>query len=162
MKFVVIGILFLGGVGALLWISVAQSSIKAFKVHEVLAERPSGQECRVDNGTILKILNPANPLEFTVVDGDDPTQILRVVSKRNPPDNFKEGGMVALRGVWENSTNAFRAVEITTKCPTKYEAAPGGAAPYTPPRPGSEKPPAEGGKYREGSGAKVPAASATP
>ncbi len=143
MKFAVIGAIFLGSIGVLLWISVAQGSIKRYSVTEMLEKRPSGEECRVDNSKILKIIKPGNPLKFTVSDVENESQILTVISKRLPPDNFKEGGQVAMRGVFDNSTNAFHAVELTTKCPTKYEAQPGGAAPYTPPKPGEKTTPAQ-------------------
>lgn len=121
MKFAVIGVVFLCGVGALLWISIAQASIKNYTVTEVLSPDYGGEECRVDNGKLVRVINKADPLKFVIRDKKDPNVLMTVISDRHPPDNLRYDNDVGLRGTFDRSTGMFRAEEVTTKCPSKYQ-----------------------------------------
>ena len=121
MKFGIIGFIFLSAVGALLWISIAQASIPALMVREVTAKAPVGEQCRVDNGRVVEVLQDANPLRFTIVDDKDPGTVLMVESNRHRPDALEADKGVGLRGVYDRSTGIFHAFDVSTKCPSKYE-----------------------------------------
>ncbi len=60
-------------------------------------------------------------LAFTVTDG---TRRVPVAYRGVVPDTFKPGAEVVLEGTYDGQT--FTAVRLFAKCPSKFEAKPGG------------------------------------
>ncbi len=141
MKFAVVGSIFFVAVGALLYISVVEGSIPNYKISQVLSPAYRGGECRVDGGKIHKIEQLANPLRFLVSSGDNAAELLKVESPRLPPDNFREGLTVGMRGIYSREKGVFIASDVTTACPSKYAGKENPEA-----SPSSPAKPAPGGK----------------
>ena len=120
MKLFLVAVVFLLGVGTLLFISVLEGSVAIHQVQEVASGEFIG-ECRVEGGKIASIESRANPVKFTVTPEKVPGILLTVVSDRFPPDNFREDIPVSIRGRYDRSRSAFVATEITTACPSKYD-----------------------------------------
>lgn len=120
MKFAVVGSIFFVAVGALFYISVVEGSIPNYQISRLLSPAYQGEECRVDGGKIYRIEQAANPLRFLVSSGDNAAELLKVESPRLPPDNFREGLTVGMRGVYSREKGVFIASDVTTACPTKY------------------------------------------
>jgi cytochrome c-type biogenesis protein CcmE len=137
MKFAIIGFCFLTAVGVLLGIAIAEASVPMLSVREVLEQRHAGEACRVDGVIIASIEALADPLTFTTIDEGVPNRRLKVVSSAPAPDNFKVGIRVGVHGVFDAQAGVFRAVQVSTQCPSKYEGkgakgAKPGAAPADP------------------------------
>jgi hypothetical protein len=121
MKLLVVGVVVLGAIGIFMWVGVVEGSIPSFRVHQFLAKHYEG-ECWVDDGKVRSIEHPAGPLIFTLESPSNPDLILKVESPRNQPPNFKIGGSVSCKGEFRPSEGKFYAVELTTKCPSRYKA----------------------------------------
>ena len=130
MKLVVIGVLFLGAIGVLIWMAV--DTIPVVAIQDVKARKDLGV-CRIDDGVIHSIEKPADPLEFTIRAESNPQILLAVRTPRTQPDNFKIGNKVSVKGIYDAGQGKFVADELMTKCPSRYEAskipAEGGPAP---------------------------------
>jgi cytochrome c-type biogenesis protein CcmE len=57
-----------------------------------------------------------------VAQESDPSFVVEVHSQRSPPENFKVGVKVSLRGEYHRAENIFVAYKISTQCPSRYEA----------------------------------------
>ena len=119
MRFVIIGLVFISAVGALIWLAFMAGSIPHYQIHELKAASYRGEECRLDGAKVLEIENKVNPLRFVIKSESGDT--LTVVSSMHPPDNFKAGGGVGLRGYYLKDQGVFEANDVTTSCPSKYE-----------------------------------------
>jgi len=62
-------------------------------------------------------------LTFTLRDMKEGKYELPVVYNDVKPDNFDDGAEVILEGYYDKKANVFKAEKVTTKCPSKYEAA---------------------------------------
>ncbi len=60
-------------------------------------------------------------LEFTLADLDHPEQTIAVRFSGDAPPLFKPGAEVIARGAYDPRGRSFTAVELITKCPSKYE-----------------------------------------
>jgi hypothetical protein len=133
MKLVVIGGVFLGAIGILIWLGV--ETIPVVAIQELQA-RTDIDVCRIDDGVIHSIERPADPLEFTIRSESRPDLLLAVRTPRTQPDNFKVGIKVSVKGRFDAKEKRFLADELMTKCPSRYEAskmpAEGGGAPAAP------------------------------
>ncbi len=121
MRLAVIGVVFFGAIMTLLVLGLQAGSIPHYTIDGVRSAAYRGEECRVDGARIKSIESLVDPLRFTVVseNGD----VLEVVSKRHPPDNFKVGNGVGMKGYYRAERAVFEANDITTSCPSKYEGA---------------------------------------
>ena len=119
MRIIIIGLVFISAVGALIWLALMAGSIPHYQIHEVKAAAYRGEECRLDGTKVLEIENKVNPLRFVIKSESGDT--LTVVSSSHPPDNFKTGGGVGLRGYYLKDQEVFEASDVTTSCPSKYE-----------------------------------------
>lgn len=128
MRFAIIGLVFFFAVGTLLYVSIREGAIPVLRIDQIRGSDYQGGECRVDDGKLAAIKRQVDPLRFVVQSEAGGTLI--VESRRHPPDNFKIGNPVGLRGFYDRDRNVFVASHITTACPTKYEpGGPGGAPP---------------------------------
>ena len=118
-------ILFVGGVGYLLYSGLSSGSAYFVNVAEVqqipleklTAIRLSGT---VDAEGIERITKPAG-IRFTLHDLKDATQSVAVIYNGTLPDGFKPGAEVTVEGRWSTRDNAFTVHTMTTKCPSKYK-----------------------------------------
>jgi cytochrome c-type biogenesis protein CcmE len=116
--------LLLAGVGTLVGVSIAQGGIPELQVREVAAavQDEPGKQVKV-HGLLASIESEARPLRFTLKDKDDAgrTVAVELNPKKGRPDTFQVEYDVAVVGAWDESAGVFRADQIFTKCPSKYE-----------------------------------------
>ena len=130
LKLLVAGIVILIAVGFLIF-QTMQSTTMAYFVTvgelEQSAALVNGQVVRVggnvEPGSIVKGA-VGQPMHFSVTDG---THAIPVVYSGSIPDIFADNTQVVIEGTY-HSNGTFQADSLTTKCPSKFEAAPGGGA----------------------------------
>jgi hypothetical protein len=145
-KLVIVSLVLVSAIGVLVWVGVEAASIPVVRVAELKGGSHWEDEVRIDDGKVVAI-ESYSPLTFTVANEKDPSNVLLVASERSVPENFKVGSNVGLRGVYRKDRGLFDAYQISTQCPSKYEAskeAEKAAAGYAPPLPGLPGP-VEGG-----------------
>lgn len=121
--YIVAGLLLLGGLAYLLVSGIAQGSTPTLTVSQALEQGQQGMakvrlygkvaEEGVERGADNLSLN------FLVFDEANPGVVLPVAFTGAIPDTFAPGVEVILKGSLENGQ--FKAVQLTTKCPSKYE-----------------------------------------
>ncbi len=122
--YAVIALLFLGGVGFLVFQGLQENSTYFLNVAEAKAQDPS----RLSNirlfGTVAgeNITRPekGSGVSFTLEDQFDKANTLNVVYTGIVPDTFKEGAEVIIEGDLEKN-GVFQARVLMTKCPSKYQ-----------------------------------------
>ena|ERR1041384_4948979 len=128
MKLAIVAVIFLSALGVLVWMGVVEGKIPVYKIQEMKAKASPGQVCRIDDGVIKSIERLGIPLEFTITSDADPSLALTVHSKILPPDNFKVGYKVGVKGSFDPASGVFQADEVMTKCPSRYKASETAAA----------------------------------
>lgn len=58
---------------------------------------------------------------FHVADNTGASVSMRVEYRGSVPDTFAAGSEVIIKGDWDEQAEVFRATQLTTKCPSKYE-----------------------------------------
>ena len=143
MKLAIVGVVFLTAIGVLVYMGVVEAGIPMVKIKDLLATEWKGdhqpQTCQIDEVKIASIEHQPSPLEFTISSASEPGVLLKVKSRRNPPDLFEVGKGVHLKGVYDPKTKTFIAEEVVTNCPSKYEASKSAGLP--PASPSSAPPP---------------------
>ena len=118
-------LLFLGGLGYLLFTGFSQNSVYFLEVSEALAMTPDQLGSARLFGTVKsgKIERHEEGLGVTFIleDANDKKLVLPVVYKGVVPDTFKAGAEVIIEGNIDNATKAFQARTLMAKCPSKYE-----------------------------------------
>ncbi|MEZ0575344.1 cytochrome c maturation protein CcmE [Halodesulfovibrio aestuarii] len=118
-------LLFLGGVGYLLFSGFSQNSVYFLEVSEALAMTPDQLGSARLFGTVKagKIERHEEGLGVTFIleDAKDKKLVLPVVYDGAVPDTFKAGAEVIVEGNIDDATKAFQARTLMTKCPSKYE-----------------------------------------
>ncbi|NDV26549.1 cytochrome c maturation protein CcmE [Desulfovibrio sp. JC010] len=118
-------ILFLGGLGYLIYSGVSQDSVYFLNVSEALAMEESelGQARLFGKVAPQNIESKAGGLgvAFDLTDQEKNTQTIRVDYSGAVPDTFKEGVEVIVEGNFVNGHKMFKATSLITKCPSKYE-----------------------------------------
>ncbi len=126
MKVFVISVVLVGALSAIVFLGVLEGSIPDYdRLSDFVASGYTGGEGQGNVKIVGKIasIESLMPLEFTIHDIENPTVSVRVQTDEAPPQNFKAGNDVGLRGSrYDPETRTFHAYHITTKCPTKYEA----------------------------------------
>lgn len=116
-------LLFVGGVGYMVWSGVSQNSVYFLNVSEALAMPSQELQAARLFGTVAEgdIARPDNGLgvRFRLQDADQPGLIVWVEYAGVVPDTFKPGAEVIVEGGM--GTDAFQAKSLMTKCPSKYE-----------------------------------------
>jgi cytochrome c-type biogenesis protein CcmE len=120
-KLFIVGVVFLSAMGVLVWIGIVEGSIPVLTVAQALSQ-PAGKVCRIDKAKIHSIESLSNPLLFTIAADENSSQTIRVESRESAPDNFSVGKNVGVKGVYDSKAGRFMASEVTTQCPSKYEA----------------------------------------
>ena len=125
-KFLIGGIIIVLALGFLGYSAFAGAATYYYKVNEVIAKGQAavGPNLRIEGtvttGTVQKGA-AGRSLAFTISDNVSKAGI-PVTYSGVIPDTFKEGTDVVVEGVLDSS-GAFQATTIMTKCPSKYEAA---------------------------------------
>ncbi|MFW5498273.1 MULTISPECIES: cytochrome c maturation protein CcmE [unclassified Maridesulfovibrio] len=118
-------ILFLGGLGYLIYSGVSQDSVYFLNVSEALAmdEAELGQARLFGKVAPQNIETKAGGLgvAFDLKDQKEDTGTIRVDYKGAVPDTFKEGVEVIIEGSFVGGNKLFKATSLITKCPSKYE-----------------------------------------
>ncbi len=109
-------------VAYLFWSGMKDSSSYFLEIDEFFQQQPElvGKGVRI-NGQLVKSSVDWNAqnliLKFQLTDGTD---TLNVVHQGVAPDTFTEAPSVVVEGKYADGI--FRATQIMTKCPSKYEA----------------------------------------
>ena len=122
--YVVAGLLFLGGLGALVYSGFSENSIYFLNVSEAKAATVENLNAARLFGTVAPegISSPQDGpgVSFLLVDKDDPRQTMPVSFRGIVPDNFKAGAEVIVEGRM-NPDKSFSAKILMTQCPSKYQ-----------------------------------------
>lgn len=118
-------ILFLGGLGYLIYSGISQDSVYFLNVSEALAM----DESELGQARLFGKVAPRNieskkgglGVVFDLSDQKEAAQIIRVDYSGAVPDTFKEGVEVIVEGNFVNGNERFRATSLITKCPSKYQ-----------------------------------------
>jgi cytochrome c-type biogenesis protein CcmE len=118
-------ILFLGGLGYLIYSGISQDSVYFLNVSEALAM----DESELGQARLFGKVAPQNiesktgglGVAFDLTDQKEKTQTIRVDYSGAVPDTFKEGVEVIVEGNFVNGHNMFKATSLITKCPSKYK-----------------------------------------
>lgn len=62
-------------------------------------------------------------LRFSLEDFAEPAKQLPVVYNGVRPESFSDGTQALVKGYYDTQAGVFRAEDLQTKCPSKYEAA---------------------------------------
>lgn len=117
-------LLFLSGLGYLLWSGISEDSTYFLNVSEALALEGE----KFDKARLFGKVSPqhlertsgALGVDFDLVDKMDEVNTIRVSYKGAVPDTFKEGVEVIVEGRYDPALNTFLAKSLVTKCPSKY------------------------------------------
>lgn len=121
--YLIAALLFLGGVGYLVYSGLSESSVYFLNVSEAqAADQATLKNVRLF-GTVgpkdLKRSDNPRQLSFLLEDKDDKSKTMAVEYGGTVPDTFKEGVEVIVEGGMSGSV--FKAKTLITKCPSKYQ-----------------------------------------
>lgn len=118
-------ILFLGGLGYLLFSGFGSGSTYFLNVSEALAMKPTDLAKARLFGTVsgrdLARSEDALGVRFFLEDKDQPAKTIRVDFRGSVPDTFKPGAEVIVEGAMNPTSGDFAATTLMTKCPSKYQ-----------------------------------------
>lgn len=122
--YIVALLLFLGGVGYLVYSGLSENSVYFLNVSEALASPQEKLKAARLFGTVAEqgIQTPASGpgVIFRMEDKDNPSQTMMVSYRGAVPDTFKAGVEVIVEGGM-GADGSFTAKTLMTKCPSKYE-----------------------------------------
>jgi len=118
-------VLFLSGLGYLIFSGLTEDSVYFLNVSEALAE----DRTQIKNARLFGKFSPENLVivdgklgaSFDLIDKMEPGKSLRVDFKGALPDTFKDDVEVIVEGTFTPDGNLFKARTLVTKCPSKYE-----------------------------------------
>lgn len=118
-------VLFLGGLGYLIFSGLTEDSVYFLNVSEALAE----DRTQIKQARLFGKVSPENLVvvegklgaNFDLIDKLEPGKALRVEFKGALPDTFKDDVEVIVEGSFTPDGNTFIAKTLVTKCPSKYE-----------------------------------------
>lgn len=117
-------LLFLGGVGSLLFMGFSEGSVYFLNVSEALAHPDENLKSARLFGTVNKteLTKSADggTVRFLLTDKDHPEQTMPVSYTGALPDTFKAGAEVIVEG-GTGPDRVFIARTLMTQCPSKYE-----------------------------------------
>jgi cytochrome c-type biogenesis protein CcmE len=116
-------VLFLSGVGWLMYSGFTENSVYFLNVSEALAAPQEKLTAVRLFGTVAeRDLAPmgASGVHFRLEDKDNKTQTIVIRYTGAVPDTFKPGAEVIVEGAMEHG-GAFNAKTLMTKCPSKYQ-----------------------------------------
>ncbi|MBC16479.1 Cytochrome c-type biogenesis protein CcmE [Pseudodesulfovibrio profundus] len=118
-------VLFLSGLGYLIFSGLTEDSVYFLNVSEALAE----DRTQIKNARLFGKVSPENLVivdgklgaSFDLIDKMETGKSLRVEFKGALPDTFKDDVEVIVEGTFTPDGNLFKARTLVTKCPSKYE-----------------------------------------
>lgn len=118
-------VLFLGGLGYLIFSGLTEDSVYFLNVSEALAE----DRTQIRQARLFGKVSPTNLVveegklgaRFDLMDKMETDKSLRVEFKGALPDTFKEDVEVIVEGTFSPDGQTFIARTLVTKCPSKYE-----------------------------------------
>lgn len=118
-------LLFLGGLGYLIFSGLTQDSVYFLNVSEALA----GDRTQIKQARLFGKVSPENLVivegklgaSFDLIDKMEDEKSLRVDFKGALPDTFKDDVEVIVEGSFSPDGHVFVAKTLVTKCPSKYE-----------------------------------------
>jgi len=118
-------VLFLGGLGWLIYSGLNEGSVYFLNVQEALAA-PAGEltKARLFGTVAAQNLTTAPGglgVSFNLVDKDDSSKTIFVTYTGAVPDTFKPGVEVIVEGGIKPGQDSFSATTLMTKCPSKYQ-----------------------------------------
>lgn len=123
--YIVALLLFLSGLGYLLWSGLSGGSVYFLNVSEALAVDASKlSQARLFGNVAAEDLRPGEGglgVTFQLVDQADASKRIAVSYAGAVPDTFKPGVEVIVEGGLDPDTRVFSASTLMTKCPSKYE-----------------------------------------
>lgn len=118
-------VLFIAGVGYLMFSGISENSVYFLNVSEALAMPSDKLQSARLFGTVkdegLTRLGSSQGVRFQLEDKDNAAQTLWVVYEGAVPDTFKAGAEVIVEGTLEVGGPQFKAETLMTKCPSKYQ-----------------------------------------
>ena len=118
-------LIFLMGVGYLMFTGFSENSVYFLNVSEALAMPADKMHSARLFGTVkgegIAKLNSGPGVRFQLEDKDKAGQTLWVVYSGAVPDTFKAGAEVIVEGSFADKNDAFKAETLMTKCPSKYQ-----------------------------------------
>ena len=118
-------VLFLGGLGYLLYSGLGENTSYFLNVSEALAMQPKDLSKARLFGTVAEegVVRPEDAMgvSFLLVDKDQSAKTIRVDFRGAVPDTFKPGVEVIVEGGLNSASGAFAANTLMTKCPSKYQ-----------------------------------------
>lgn len=120
-------LLFLGGLGYLLFVGLGENSTYFLNVSEALTMEPTtlGKARLFGTVSARDLTRPGDAMgvSFLLADKDQPSRTIRVDYRGSVPDTFKPGAEVIVEGGVNPTSGAFAATTLMTKCPSKYQKA---------------------------------------
>jgi len=118
-------VLFLGGLGYLVFSGLTEDSVYFLNVSEALNE----DRTQIKQARLFGKVSPQNLVivegklgaAFDLVDKMEGSKALRVEYKGALPDTFKDDVEVIVEGTFSPDGQVFIAKTLVTKCPSKYE-----------------------------------------
>lgn len=118
-------VLFLGGLGWLVYSGLDEGSVYFLNVGEALAMPPAKLGQARLFGTVagdgLVSASGGLGVNFKLIDKDDKTKTIPVEYTGAVPDTFKPGVEVIVEGGMKPGSGVFKAATLMTKCPSKYQ-----------------------------------------
>jgi hypothetical protein len=120
MKLAAIGIVFLAGLGAFVWLGI--DTVPVVEAKDLLAWGRSGS-CQVDDAIVQSVERVGDVVRFKVFGEKASSVLLDCETRRNPPENFRPSMKINMKGTYDSARKVLLADEIMTKCTSRYEAA---------------------------------------
>jgi cytochrome c-type biogenesis protein CcmE len=118
-------LLFLGGVGYLLFSGLSENSVYFLNVSEALAMPAEKLHSVRLFGTVkaegIEDVPNGPGVSFLIEDKDNTSLEMRITYRGAVPDTFKPGVEVIVEGGIDASGKNFTAKTLMTKCPSKYQ-----------------------------------------
>lgn len=127
---IVVSAILTAAAGTLFWVGVVRASIPVLTVRELLLGEYRGGTVQVDGGTVKAVRSRA-PLVFTLEASPGGGPEILVRSRQLPPENFREGIPVSVRGTYDPEAKTLEAYRVSTRCPSRYQPASAIRAPGT-------------------------------
>ena len=124
MRLFVIALVFVGSIGTLITVGIVNRGVPVMMLKDLLAaqsEYEPGSRVQLVQGRIVRIVSLAPDLCFEYGDPEHPQSAIKVQSVRNAPDNFRVGVGASLKGSYDPEARVFKAYEVATNCPSKYD-----------------------------------------
>ncbi|WP_027184867.1 cytochrome c maturation protein CcmE [Desulfovibrio inopinatus] len=123
--YLVAAILFLGGLGYLIFTGLGENSVYFLNVSEALALEPG----KLNQARLFGTVSPDRiesaegnlGVTFSLADKVDAGKSIRVEYAGVVPDTFKPGVEVIVEGAYKPTAGIFNASTLMTKCPSKYK-----------------------------------------